>query len=208
MFIKRLNRNFWITKNFRSLKNWYKRDFLSPSPTFIKQKILESHNIYNSVWIETGTYYGETTLFLSKISKKVISIEADKRLFKIAYDKFRLTKNIEIHFGESQKLLNNILFENKSFGNINIFLDAHLCNDHKKNIRTFGTSKKSTPIMLELMIIKKYLKNFKNIKIFIDDIRLFNSNYHNYPGTDIIINWCKKNNLKWKIEQDILIAQN
>jgi hypothetical protein len=58
------------------------------------------------------------------------------------------------------------------------------------------------------MIIKKYLKNLKNIKIFIDDIRLFNSNYHNYPGTDIIVNWCKKNNLKWNIEQDILIAQN
>ena len=208
MFIKRLNRNFWIIKNFRSLKNWYKRDFRSPSPTFIKQKILESHNIYNSVWIETGTYYGETTLFLSKISKKVISIEADKRLFNITYDKFKLIKNIEIHLGESQKLLNNILLENKNFKNINIFLDAHLCNDHKKKIKTFGISKKSTPIMLELMIIKKYLKNLKNIKIFIDDIRLFNSNYYNYPGTDIIVNWCKKNNLKWNIEQDILIAQN
>lgn len=208
MFIKLLNKKFWIIKNFRSLKNWYKRDFRSPSPTFIKQKILESHNIYNSVWIETGTYYGETTLFLSKISKKVISIEADKRLFCIANDKFRLTNNIEIHFGESQKLLNNILLKNKSFKNVNIFLDAHLCNDHKKKIKTFGTPKKSTPIMLELMIIKKYLKNFKNIKIFIDDIRLFYENYHNYPEINLITNWCKKNNLKWNIEQDILIAKN
>ena len=58
------------------------------------------------------------------------------------------------------------------------------------------------------MIIKKYLKSFKKIKIFIDDIRLFNGNYHNYPSIDIIVNWCNKNNLKCNIEQDILIAQN
>ena len=97
MLKKLLNKKFWVIKNFRSLQNWYKRDFRSPSPSFIKQKILEDHNIYNSLWIETGTYYGETTLFLSKISKKVISIEADKRLFDIAYDKFKLIQNIEIY---------------------------------------------------------------------------------------------------------------
>jgi hypothetical protein len=46
MFKKLLNKKFWVIKNFRSLQNWYKRDFRSPSPSFIKQKILENHNIY------------------------------------------------------------------------------------------------------------------------------------------------------------------
>ena len=80
--------------------------------------------------------------------------------------------------------------------------------NYPKIIKTFGTKKSSTPIMLELMVIKKYLKNFKNVKILIDDIRLFQTKYHNYPEIDIIVNWCRKNNLTWSIEQDIFIAKN
>ena len=205
---KLLNNKLWIIRNRRPLKNWYKRNFTSPSPEFVKHKILESHNLKNCLWIETGTYYGETTNFLSKIAQKVISIEADKRLFDIAYNKFKFCKNVEIHFGKSEHVLENIFLTSKKFLNVNIFLDAHMCNDHKKNIKTFGTKKSSTPIMLELMVIKKYLKNFKNVKILIDDIRLFQTKYHNYPEIDIIVNWCRKNNLTWSIEQDIFIAKN
>ena len=59
----------------------------------------------------------------------------------------------------------------------------------------------------ELEIIEKNLKNFKNVKILIDDIRLFNLNYHNYPNINEIVDWCKKNQLQWTIEQDIFIAK-
>ena len=82
-----------------------------------------------------------------------------------------------------------------------------MCIDHIKKIDTFGSKNTSTPIVKELEIIEKNLKNFKSIKIFIDDIRLFNLNYHNYPNINIIIDWCKKNQLQWTIEQDILIAK-
>ena len=87
-------------------------------------------------------------------------------------------------------------------------MDAHLCKDHIRNIDTFGTKNSSTPIVKELKIIEKNLKNFKNIKIFIDDIRLFSLNYHNYPSVNEIVDWCKKNQLQWTIEQDIFIAKN
>ena len=161
----------------------------------------------NCLWIETGTYYGETTLFLSTIAKKVVSIEADERLFKIASVKFKLFNNVEIFLSKSEEILETILIKEKDFENLCIYLDAHLCIDHIKNIETFGTKNSSTPIVKELKIIEQNLKNFKNIKILIDDIRLFTSNYHNYPNINEIINWCKNNQLPWTIEQDIIIKK-
>jgi hypothetical protein len=74
MFNNFFEKKFWLIKNLRSLKNWHKRNFRSPSPSFIKLKILNSENMDNCLWIETGTYDGETTYFLYKIAKKVISI--------------------------------------------------------------------------------------------------------------------------------------
>jgi hypothetical protein len=162
----------------------------------------------NCLWIETGTYYGETTLFLSKIAKKVISIEADERLFNLASVKFKLFNNVEIFLSKSEEILETILTKEKSFENLCIYLDAHLCNDHIRNIDTFGSKDNSTPIVNELKIIEQNLKNFKNIKILIDDIRLFSLNYHNYPNVSEIVDWCKKNQLQWTIEQDIFIAKN
>ena len=65
----------WTIKNRKSLKNWKIRNFLPPSPDSIKHQVLINNNYSDSLWIETGTYYGETTKLLSKISKKTISIE-------------------------------------------------------------------------------------------------------------------------------------
>ena len=207
MFNNFFEKKFWVIKNIRSLKNWHKRNFRSPSPSFIKLKILNSENMDNCLWIETGTYYGETTYYLSKIAKKVISIEADERLFNLTSSKFKLFKNVEIFLAKSEEILEKILIKEKNFENICIYLAAHLCNDHIKNIDTFGSKDNSTPIIKELKIIEKNLKNFKNIKILIDDIRLFNLNYHNYPNINEIVDWCKKNQLKWTVEQDIFIAK-
>ena len=110
-------KQLWIIKNLRSLKNWYKRNFRAPSPSFIKLKILNSENMDNCLWIETGTYYGETTYFLSKFAKKVISIEADKRLYNLASIKFKLFNNVEIFFSKSQEILETILIKEKGFEN-------------------------------------------------------------------------------------------
>ena len=71
----------WTIKNRKSIKNWKTRNFSSPSPDSVKHQVLIGKNLSDSLWIETGTYYGETTKLLSKISKKTISIEADKNLF-------------------------------------------------------------------------------------------------------------------------------
>ena len=197
----------WTIKNRKSLKNWKIRNFLPPSPDSIKHQVLINNNYSDSLWIETGTYYGETTKLLSKISKKTISIEADKELFETSKKKLKNLKNVELFNGKSEDLLDKSISENLDFKNICIYLDAHLCQDHLKNIQTFGSEDTATPILKELEIIKKYYGKFEKINVLIDDIRLFYGNYQNYPDKNILVDWCKENNFSWEIEHDIFISR-
>ena len=197
----------WTIKNRKSLKNWRIRNFLPPSPDSIKHRVLMNNNYSDSLWIETGTYYGETTKLLSKISKKTISIEADKELFETSKKKLKNLKNVELFNGKSEDLLDKSISENLDFKNICIYLDAHLCQDHLKNIKTFGNEDTATPILKELEIIKRYSEKFEKINVLIDDIRLFYGNFQNYPDKNILVDWCKENNFSWEIEHDIFICK-
>ena len=197
----------WTIKNRKSLKNWRIRNFLPPSPDSIKHRVLMNNNYSDSLWIETGTYYGETTKLLSKISKKTISIEADKELFETSKKKLENLKNVELFNGKSEDLLDKSISENLDFKNICIYLDAHLCQDHLKNIKTFGSEDTATPILQELEIIKKYYGKFEKFNVLIDDIRLFYGNFQNYPDKNILVDWCKENNFSWEIEHDIFICK-
>ena len=197
----------WSFKNRKSLKNWRARNFSPPSPDVIKHQILMNNNLKDSLWIETGTYYGETTKLLSKISKKTISIEADKDLFETSSKILKNLKNVEIVNGKSEDLLDQIISKNLNFKNICIYLDAHLCQDHLKNTKTFGSENTATPILNELKIVTKYLANFEKMVVLIDDIRLFQGKFQNYPNKNTLVNWCKENNFLWEIEQDIFICK-
>ena len=197
----------WLFKHRKNFKNWKKRNFNSPSPDFIKHQILVNNNIKSCLWIETGTYYGNTTQILSKIGHKVISIEADIRLFNLATDKFNKKKNIDIINGKSENILKDILEKNIKYKKLCIYLDAHLCTDHITGLNTFGNELKGTPVMRELEIIEKDLKNREEINILIDDIRLFDKNFQNYSNKNNLVNWCKKHNFQWDIEHDIFIAK-
>jgi len=197
----------WLFKNRRHFKNWKKKNFNPPAPEFIKHEVIKNSNLKDCLWIESGTYYGDTTKILSKISDKVVSIEADERLSKLAIKRFEKIKNIEIVMGKSEELLKNILIKNYNFKNICIYLDAHLCQDHLINKKTFGDENTGTPIKIELNFIESEKSNFSNINLLIDDIRLFDANFQNYPGKNYLVDWCKKNNFKWEILHDIFIAK-
>ena len=197
----------WLLKNHRQIKNWKKRNFSPPSPEFVKHQIIQNNNIEESAWIETGTYYGDTTKILSKISSKVISIEADQDLYELAKKTFSNLENIELMFGRSEDKLPEAFKKIKTYKNICIYLDAHLCNDHIKNKKTFGAEKDATPIKKELKFIEEQKDKFNKINILIDDIRLFNNKFQNYPKKDYLVNWCKDNKFDWEIEQDIFICK-
>ena len=197
-------KKFWKHINRRSLNNWYKRNFSSPSPEFVKHQVIKKYNLQKSLWIETGTYYGDTTKILSDIAEKVISIESDKRLYDLAIKKFENSKKVNVINGESQNLLEDIL-KNESYKNLCLFLDAHTCLDHITNKLISKNETLETPIIIELNIIENYIKKFNNVNILIDDIRLFDGKTKNYPHINEIVDWARKNNSSWFIEHDIFI---
>ena len=170
-------------------------------------RLLKKNNLDNSLWIETGTYYGDTTNLLSNISSKVISIEADKRLYDLAVKKFQNTKNIQIINNKSQSTLDGILKNNQNHKNLCIYLDAHLCMDHLTKEPTFKEENLETPIMDELNIIETYLTKFDRVNILVDDIRLFDGKTQNYPNLNEIVDWARKNKSNWFIEHDIFIIK-
>ena len=198
--LKVLKRRFF---RFDTLR-WLFRGFKSPSPQWVKIKLLLSQMIPGATWLETGTYLGDTTRKLAKKSEFVITIEPSKEIYEFASWRLSRKKNVRLLLGTSEELFYKCLLEveNRS---LNIWLDGHYSGD----VTFKGTS--VTPIVSELQDINKASDRFDEIKVFIDDIRCF---YHNageendYPDLQFLIDWARESGFKWHIQQDIFIAES
>jgi hypothetical protein len=179
---------------------WWSRGFKSPSPSRIKIHVLSNYSFVDSVWFESGTYLGETTKRLSLISSKVYSSEPDQSLFEFSRNRLKKFKNIHCYLGSSEDVLPNIIGEFS--GPVNFWLDGHFSGD------VTYKGEKETPIIAELKIIEKYLANWKNAAIFVDDVRNFVSSSleKDYPSLDFLVNFALKNHMTWTIEQDIFVC--
>ena len=131
----------------------------------IMYKISEDISEYK-IFVETGTYRGETVFNMAPYFDKVYTIELSKTLYENFntqnYDKNKITSIL----GDSSEMLESLIKninENTIF-----FLDGHFSS--------CGTAKgkKDVPLLEELLVINEYLKS-KSI-IIIDDLRLFGTN--------------------------------
>jgi len=184
------------------IKDWERRMFSAPSPTYIKRSILRRNGNPFSIWVETGTFQGDTTQFLADTAKVVHSIEPEPTLFKLAAERFKSTPNVQLHFGLSENVLPDLLQE--LTGDVNFWLDGHYSGGitHKGPIET--------PIVQELETIERYREHFAPLSVMIDDIRCFHPHiqeFSSYPDLEFIVDWARKNSLKWHIEHDIFVAK-
>jgi len=178
-------------------------NFEEPFPHFIKKKVLQKYSSKNTIWVETGTYKGQTAEFLSKISKFIFTIEPSEKYFKYSTAILSKITNLEIINGTSEECLDKILSQIDGDSVVSFWLDGHWSGGD-----TFKGNK-DTPIKNELETISRYLKKFSKVTVLVDDFRLFDKNYEKneiYPGKELLINWANKNNLDWKISKDIFIA--
>jgi len=194
----------WLKVFRRNLKfenyTWKKLNYSSPSPQHVKIKILKSNSLPNATWIETGTYLGDTTSKLSKISRKVISIEPQLELSLFAAKRLGRHENVRVINATSESIIAKVL-EDLS-GPTCFWLDGHYSGDV-----TYQGAEIS-PISTELSVISNYLRNNK-VVVFIDDFRLFvNSAATGYPTQSSLITWSENNNLLWTVEHDIFIAKS
>jgi precorrin-6B methylase 2 len=164
---------------------------------------MRRYHLAESVWIETGTYNGDTTAFLAKFASHVWSIEPAVDLANKAKTKFAHYDNVTIVEGLSEEKLNKIL-ENLR-GNVCLWLDGHYSSGE-----TFlGPSR--TPIKSELEAIALHLDKLSAVLVMIDDVRCFGTSVADladYPEKSYLVNWAEGLGLAWTIEYDIFLASN
>ena len=179
---------------------WWLRGFTSPSPSSVKLRVLKRYSPPNSCWVETGTYLGQTSRKLSKFARTLKTIEPDSNLFNFSSNRLRRFKKIQVLFGKSENILEKCLED--ASGSICFWLDGHFSGDvtYKGDLET--------PILTELEVIKRNVRKFSSIVIFIDDVREFvNSNGRvTYPGLITLVDFANTLGLNWTIEHDIFIC--
>jgi hypothetical protein len=189
-------------KQFKEFHKWGKTGYQAPSPQFIKHAVIARNSIPNATWVETGTYLGQTTEYLSKNALRVVSIEPEPQLYLSAKNYFETFPNVQIINGTSEIVFPELVPTLRN--NLCFWLDGHYSGD--------GTFKgeNDTPIIKELKVISDNLHQLNNIVLMIDDIRLFNGNVHiygSYPPLNYLVEWATDHFFSWHIEQDIFIAK-
>ena len=186
----------------REFVYFIKRDYSSPSPNFIKMKTLLCYACPAGSWVETGTYMGGTTKYLAHRFPKVISIEPSEHFYEYSKSRLRKYKNVVLVNGTSEDCFEEALALTAPIGNL--WLDGHFSEGG-----TFLGSSIS-PISEELAVVAKHRDSFKELVIFIDDVRLFPRRENmetGYPTFQTLMDWCRDNEFDWQIQNDIFIAQ-
>lgn len=122
----------------------------------------------NEIFIETGTYVGETLSSVKTEFIKLISIEITDNYYNYSLNKFSGDNNIELIKGDSLYVLPKLAtrYDNSK---IVFFLDAHC------SAGDTGKNDLDVPLIEELKIIEQLFNN--NLLIIIDDADLFDKIY-------------------------------
>lgn len=115
------------------------------------------------IFVETGTYFGETTNVAKDMFELVHTIEIKQEYFEKALSLFSQDLNVKCHLGDSSILLEDIC---KTLDKSTCFwLDGHYSAGNT------GKGVKNVPLYEELQLIMKHCS--QPCVILIDDCRLF-----------------------------------
>jgi hypothetical protein len=205
--IRRLKSNliFWklSARAIPAMLKWLRAGFRGPAPHCVKMNFLSVAKGVD-VWIETGTYLGQTTRILSTMGGRVVSIEPSKEFSTNARNRFSFIPNIEIINALSEDVLDQVI------STVDVSKERHIAfwlDGHYSEGNTF-LGPIETPIESELKVISSHLKSFESIWVFVDDFRCFVQANKDYPSPSILVAWANQNNLNWTVENDIFLATN
>lgn len=181
----------------RGLANWKASGYGVPAPDSVKRALIWEFGRDLDMWIETGTFLGDTAAWLGRSGKPVLTIEPSSELFQSAERRFAKSLNIRVVFGESQNALGEVLAS--VHGSVGFWLDGHYSGQG-----TFG-HELACPVLQELGLIGAHLERLEDVVVFVDDARLFLVDA-DYPPLEDLVEWAHSNNLWWLIQNDIFIA--
>ena len=184
-------------------QDWGMRQFGAPSPNHIKQQTVLRNGLKDAVWIETGTFLGDTTALMAATGNLVFTIEPEPNLYLRAVERFQGMSNVTVINELSEIAMPKLLSEKR--GAVNFWLDGH----YSGGITFKGP--KDTPLADELREIAKSRTNMTDIVVMVDDIRCCDPRHSEYqevyPSLDFLVDWARANYFSWRIEQDIFIAR-
>lgn len=187
----------------RRYLEWASTGFGAPSPHHIKQACLVRNGSPEATWVETGTYLGDTTEYLSRHARQVYSIEPEPTLCANARQRFAGRPSIEILHGTSEEVFPGLLARIE--GDVNFWLDGH----YSAGVTFKGPQ--DTPIVDELRCISAHRTRMRRVVVLVDDIRLFDPRLSpptGYPPLDFLVDWARAERMHWHIEHDIFVARS
>lgn len=186
-----------------AFKGWKARRWGSPAPIAVKWAVLDRYGFKYGNWIETGTYLGETTNFLSHGGGKVFTIEPQPELAARARSRFASAPHVSVIEGLSEEVLESVIERAADGSALSFWLDGH----YSAGITHKGPV--DTPIREELRIIASKIAELKEVAVLVDDVRCFqpdDENYREYPSRSWLVAWADQCELEWTIEHDIFCA--
>lgn len=151
---------------------WYLSGMPTPPVSSYKRRIIKRAFKASGarIFVETGTFMGDTVYIMSKLAERIYSIELDPSLAAAAQKRFSQNSRINILQGDSGDLIPSVL---RGLSEPAVFwLDGHYSGD------ITAKTDRETPIFQELQAI--FSSPIKNHLILIDDAHCFNGT-HDYP---------------------------
>jgi hypothetical protein len=115
------------------------------------------------VFVESGTYLGETTTTAAEIFSECHTIELDSALYQSSKQKLSVFSNVKCHHGDSTKVLSTLLTEISD--PVFFWLDGHWSGGNT------AKGSQDCPLLDELDVIMNKCR--QKMVVVIDDVRLF-----------------------------------
>lgn len=193
---------YWVIYNLkgffsrkREYKEWLAKGSPIPPCSFKKHKYLidqlKKYKLH--IFVETGTFHGDTTWEMSRHCKSVYTIELSRHLYEKAAQRFKWNKKVQPLQGDSGEQLKNVMSQLDEPALF--WLDGHYSAGET------AKGNKVTPIFEELSHILNDSQN-KHV-IIIDDARLFGKDPE-YPSFENLIDFIleRKPSAKIIVEND------
>jgi hypothetical protein len=156
-----------------------------------------SRRFGREVFIETGTFLGDTVEYLKPYFRQIVSVELSEELADRARLRFESDANVRIVQGDSAIALVSILDELREPALF--WLDGHYSHTCVVNGDELETAHGDTPTPILRELTNIFSHGIRNHVVIIDDARLFSGNW-GYPTLREIETLATNSGWQWRTE--------
>src|SRR5690554_682734 len=154
--------------NARSFWQWAGRGFSAPAPSIVKRAVVRRNSLKGGVFVETGTFFGDTSAAAAKFSNSVVTIEPAKFLYDAAVLRFARFPHVRVVNAPSEVALPDLL--PTLSGAATFWLDGH----YSGSITYSGEV--HSPLVQELEVLSRHIHQFSPLIMMVDDIEACGQN--------------------------------